>query len=312
MSIRRLIFFVGPTGVGKSSHAHALAIKHQASILNGDSVQMYQQVNIGAAKPTVKERQEVPYHLLDMITPPDEWTAGDFHRHAMKVLDEELKYRHVFAVGGSGFYIRALEKGLYDFPPIPPDFDFQIKELLDKRSDQQLYDELMAIDSDAARKLHVNDRYRVERALVIWHGLNKKPSQVQKEFTAQALPYESLKIGLWIEKEELQKILLERIEQMNSQGFRQEVESLLQKGLENWWPLQSVGYHEWMEVLQGREKVEDVVQKILASHRRLAKKQMTWFKKDPSILWMHTRKDRQKLTEVVAQFLETGVTPCKV
>lgn len=312
MSKERMIFFVGPTGVGKSSKAHALAVKHKSSILNCDSIQMYQEVSIGAAKPTQQEMQEVPHFLVNAIPPQEVWTAADFYRASMKVLEKEVSQRPIFAVGGSGFYIRALEKGLYDLPTLDSEKEQEIKSKLNLKTDIELYEELKNYDSEAAAKLHVNDRYRVERALVIWHGFQLKPSQVQKEFVSQGLPYPFMKIGLWLERDRLRDVLLERIHQMNKNGFKEEVESLLSRGLENWWPMKSVGYQEWVDVILGREPESEVVAKILQSHMRLAKKQMTWFKKDSNILWLHTEKDQNRLNEVVSQFLEDGVNPCKV
>lgn len=310
--LKRMIFFVGPTGVGKSSHAHTLALKYQASILNCDSIQMYQEVSVGSAKPTAKDMTEVPHHLVNAIAPPKVWTAADFHRQALKILEKELPQRDVFAVGGSGFYIRALEKGLYELPALDAEKEQQIKAQLNLKTDLEMHDELKGIDAETAQRLHVNDRYRVERALVIWHGFQIKPSQVQKEFVAQPLPYENLKIGLTLERETLRDILAERIEKMNAEGFREEVEALLAKGLEDWWPLKSVGYQEWVDVILRGAPESEVVQKILTSHMQLAKKQMTWFKKDQTILWLHTHKDQNKLVDVVQQFLATGVNPCKV
>lgn len=307
-----MIFFLGPTGVGKSSHAHRLAVKHKASILNCDSVQMYKEVSIGAAKPTAQEQKEVPHFLLDCISPQKHWTAADFYRSALQILEQEIKKGPVFAVGGSGFYVRALEKGLYDLPTLDEEKEREIKAKLDLKTDQEMHEELYLIDPQTAQRLHVNDRYRTERALVIWHGFQIKPSEVQKQFITKALPYKNLKIGLFLEREKLRDVLVERIEKMNALGFRDEVQSLLQKGLEDWWPLHSVGYQEWVDVLKGRASESGIVDKILTSHMQLAKKQMTWFRKDPTILWMHTKNDAQRLVDVVSEFLETGVNPCKV
>lgn len=312
MSAKRMIFFVGPTGVGKSSHAHALAVKHKASILNCDSIQMYQEVSVGAAKPTLQEQKDVSHFLLDVIPVGETWTAAEFNRQARSILERELSQQPMFAVGGSGFYIRALEKGLYDLPKLDSDREIEIKNNLNQKSDRQMYEELMEIDPVAAKKLHVNDRYRIERALVIWHGFGLKPSEVHKKFVSQELPYETLKIGLQLEREALREVLSQRIQKMNQMGFREEVEGLLARGLEDWWPLHSVGYQEWVDVLKGREPESAVNEKILISHMQLAKKQMTWFKKDPTILWMHTKNDQQKIADVVGQFLATGVSPCKV
>lgn len=306
-----MIFFVGPTGVGKSSHAHQLAMKHKASILNCDSIQMYQEVSVGAAKPTAEEQSQVPHYLLDCIPAGETWTAADFNREARAVLEREAGKGPFFAVGGSGFYIRALEKGLYDLPSLDSGREREIKAELNNKSDQQMHEDLFGVDPETAKKLHVNDRYRVERALVIWHGFGLKPSEVHKQFISRALPYKTLKIGIHLEREMLREVLTARIEKMNQLGFREEVESLLSRGLEDWWPLRSVGYQEWVEVLRGRAKESEINDKILTSHMQLAKKQMTWFKKDPSILWMHTKKDQQKISDVVGEFLVTGVSPCK-
>ena len=307
----RMIFFVGPTGVGKSSHAHALAMKHKASILNCDSIQMYQEVSVGAAKPNLQEQKQVPHFLLDCISVGETWTAADFNREARVVLEKEIKHAPIFAVGGSGFYIRALEKGLYDLPALDSEREEEIKAELNKKSDQQMHDDLAEKDPESAKKLHVNDRYRVERALVIWYGFGLKSSEVHKQFVSQALPYETLKIGLHLERDVLRDVLAARIQRMNQLGFREEVQALLDRGLEDWWPLRSVGYQEWVDVLKGRASEVEINDKILTSHMQLAKKQMTWFKKDPSILWMHTKNDQQKLSDVVGEFLATGVSPCK-
>lgn len=280
-----LIFVVGPTGVGKSGFALEFAKAHGAVILNCDSVQMYKGLNIGTAKPTPAEQARVKHVLFDVFEPGGVLTAGDYRRLAVPVLNEELQSHPVLAVGGSGFYIQALEKGMFVLDRIPAEVEERINARIDAMSPQARYRELESVDPETADDLNPNDSYRIGRALIVYHGLGKKLSQLKKEFRPQSLPYPLIKMGLKMDRTKLRDRIAARTKAMLASGFIDEVRGLLGQGLADWPLLQSVGYRQVMAHLRGELATEKLADEITLRTVQLAKRQMTWFQRDQSIRW---------------------------
>lgn len=280
-----LIFVVGSTGVGKSGWAVRFAKKNGGVILNCDSVQTYRGLDIGAAKPTVGDRCEVKHFLFDVVAPGEILTAGDYRRLALPVLESELPKHPVFAVGGSGFYIQALEKGMFEIEKVKPEVEAQLRKRFASTPLPQLYEELCEIDPETGEELNPHDSYRIQRALIIARGLGRKLSQLKRDFKPQNLPYPVVKIGFKLEREELRRQLYERTQRMLNSGWIEEVRQLIASGWENWPILQSVGYKQVLLHLQGQLPAEKLVDEIVLRTVQLSKRQMTWFQRDKDIRW---------------------------
>ncbi len=285
----RVIFIVGPTGVGKSDFATHWAKSVNGHILNADSVQCFKSLNIGANKPSSLLQAEVPHHLFDIVEEGQSFTAGDFRRTALKQLKKLTiqKVSHVFVVGGSGFYLQALLKGMPQFPKASTQERQNIMKDLKTYGLNFLYQELQSKDPLYAKKVHPQDHYRIVRGVEILRIQPKTITQIESAFQPDVFPYPKTLIGLKCERKQLKKNLQIRTNQMLQAGLIEEVEALLKKGLRDWPVLQSVGYKQVIELLEGRMKQEELIEGILRASMKLAKKQMTWFRnKYSDIHWI--------------------------
>jgi tRNA dimethylallyltransferase len=283
----KFIFIVGPTASGKSKWALEMAEKHGGSIVNIDSVQLYEGLIIGSAAPTEEEKKVVPHFLYSYKKAPEEMTAGQYLRDFYQLLESNRiqEKKPVFIVGGTGFYIQALEKGMFDIEPIPKNTRTEIEEELSLKGAEVLHKELLSRDPDS--KIHFNDHYRLVRALEIIRYFGLTPTQLQEkiEKNKNKFPFSYIKIGFDLPQDELKKSVAERSNKMISVGIIDEVQSFLDQGYFNWSPLQSVGYKETLQYLLHHQNKAQLSLEIQQSTMKLIKKQRTWFKRDPSILW---------------------------
>ena len=308
----KLLFIVGPSGVGKSHWAIEWAKQIHSTgqavgILNCDSIQIYKDLNIGSAKPDFVKYPDISFYLYNQIPAPKLCTAGLFRKKALQILTDKLSKEIIIATGGSGFYLQALEKGMFPVapssalglspsqspssPPDPsslPDMSCPRKRASNTKKTltlSELYQSLKQKDPLAASRISPKDRYRILRALELINQEGKTLSSLQSEFKEQKLPWPYLKIGLSIPKDELLKRIQKRTKFMLKSGLIEEVEKLLQRGLKAWRPLNSIGYKETQQYLEGLMTKEELEADIVRNTMRLAKKQKTWFKKDTSIQW---------------------------
>ena len=286
-----LLFLLGPTAVGKTSCSFYLAEKLSASILNCDSIQMYKGLDIGSAKPVLnRNKKKIPLFLFDEWDPPFICTAGKFREKALLVLKKELPCRSMLAVGGSGFYIQALEKGMYPIKSIKPDITKLVKETQNERGLEHLYSLLQFLDPEYAKQISSQDSYRIFRGICIILSEQKPLSLVCSSFQEQKLPYPYLKVGLYLPREILLKNIQVRTEKMIKEGLLEEVQNLLDKGLKNWPLMKSVGYRESILFLQNQFSREELKPRIIHRTMRLVKKQMSWFRRDKNIQWYLSEK----------------------
>lgn len=299
---------LGPTACGKSRFAFDGAEELKAEILNLDSLQVYKSLDIGTSKPPLSERQSLPHHLFDVVCEGLLWTAADFARAAKPLLTERLKERPLIGVGGSGFYIQALEKGMYEMPKTPPEVALGLETELRELGLQHLYEELLEKDPEYAKKISSKDSYRIQRALAVLRMGGGNITQIQKKFEEKGkseFPWTTAKMGLVLERSELLPIVRNRADSMLKQGLIEEVEDLLKRGLDTWSPLNSVGYKEVRAFLRGEIKKSDLIDEISMATMKLAKKQKTWFKRDPDIHWFHPFNDKQKAQEFIRKSLSS-------
>ena len=283
----KFIFVVGPTASGKSKWAHEMALKYGGSIINIDSVQFYEELIVGSAAPTDEEKKSVKHFLYSYVKAPEEMTAGKYIRDFYELLESNRvdEKKPVFIVGGTGFYIQALEKGMFDIEPIPDSFRLQIEGELSESGAEKLHRELLSKDPES--KIHVNDHYRLVRALEIIRYFGVTPTQLQQqtEKNKNKFQFPFIKLGFDRPQTDMKKAVMERTEKMISDGIIDEVRSFLERGFENWSPLSSVGYKETVQYLIQHQNKEQLSLEIQQSTMKLIKKQRTWFKRDAAILW---------------------------
>ncbi len=304
----KVIFVMGSTASGKSEWALQLAQKFQGVIVNCDSIQTYQKVNIGAAKPTSEERALVPHYLLDYVAPPDEMTAGQFARDFNSCLENLPEEKPIFVVGGTGFYFMAIEKGMYPVLPVPEGVKRQVAdEMNEVKGPLRLLLEVQQVDPEYGARLHLADHYRIGRAVELIRSQGKSITQIQNDFERSRVefPHDLLKVAPFWER----AILTERIERrtrlMLQKGLIEEVRGLVDQRLSEWSPLRSVGYREVVSALSGLIDETKLCAEISRSTKQLAKRQQTWFQRDQQLNWLPGETGLNEASRRVEKFLNS-------
>ncbi|UWG99142.1 tRNA (adenosine(37)-N6)-dimethylallyltransferase MiaA [Dehalobacter sp. DCM] len=284
-----LIVIIGPTAVGKSALGVELALTINGEIISGDSVQVYKKLDIGSAKPTQAEKKDVPHHLIDVLDPAEPFTAATFQAKAKELIETIRAQGKVpIIVGGTGLYIRALLDG-FDFPEEGSD---QIKskwlEFVKNNGNCELYKELAACDPVSAGKLHYNDTARIIRALEVFE-LTGKPLSEQRSYKEKDYPDLDASIfylGLTAPREIIYERINQRCQQMLNYGIIDETMGLLSEGYSrNLKSLQSIGYRHVIDYLRGLVTKNEMLRLMQRDTRHFAKRQLTWFRRDPRITW---------------------------
>lgn len=297
------VLIVGPTASGKSALGATLAAKYNGAILNCDSLQFYKRLDVGTAKPSPQDRAAVPHLLFDIAGPGEVLTAGDFRRLALAELDRELPHRPVFGVGGSGFYIQALEKGVYDLPKPRVEIEAAVRLRLQEEGLAALYNELKIRDPEYGNRLNPHDAYRITRALIIIEDSGKTVTEVRRAFQPQPFPFPLLKLGLDPGRSDLRARIESRTAKMLSAGLVDEARELLAEGWEDWPPLKSVGYKECLLFLGGEIGLSQLPGLISEKTMQLSKRQRTWFKRDDEIHWLPSHDPLSDALQLVGNFM---------
>ncbi len=279
---------LGPTCVGKTQVSLKLADILKGEIVSFDSRQVYKFMDIGTAKPTKKEREKIPHHLIDLVSPDEKFTAADYGKEAREIIRQIIKRnKQPIAVGGSGLYLEALIKGFFQGPQA----DEKIRKRLEREAQEfgepHLFSRLKEVDPQAAERIHPNDLVRIIRALEVYELTGKPISTWQREGDYEPFPMQFVKIGLNLKRKKIYQRINQRTEQMISEGPLDEVRMLKKKGFTpELKALKTVGYQELFAYLEGKLDLSDAIEKIRLNTRHYAKRQLTWFRKDKEIIWM--------------------------
>ena len=278
------IFIVGPTAVGKTDIAIAVAEAIGAEIISADSMTVYRQMNIAVAKPTPEQLKKIPHHLIDVADIREEFTVARYRKLALAAIREIHERGKIpLIVGGTGLYIKALTQGLFQGPAA----DWKLRKNLRQQEQQRpgsLYEELERIDPAAASKLDPHDLRRIIRAIEVYRLTGKPISSIQTQWERKET--ECLKLGLTMERAALYRRIEQRCDQMLEEGLIEETRQLIELGIEqNRTAMQAIGYKELIQWLRGRITREQAIADFKTASRRLAKRQLTWFRKDGTIIW---------------------------
>ena len=278
-----LISIVGPTAIGKTSLSIALAQAFNTEIISADSRQFFREMNIGTAVPSSEEIAAVPHHFIQHISVEDPYSVGDFERDALQKLEQLFQsHQKVIMVGGSGLYVDAVTKGLDEFPDIAPEIRNTLNDVYASQGLSALQEKLRHLDPEYFSEVDKENPHRLIRALEVCLGTGKPYSSFRSKKTAQR-PFKSLLIGLTAEREVIYDRINRRVDFMMEQGLLQEVQALVARKDLN--ALNTVGYKEIFQYLEGKYSLEEAVAEIKKNTRRFAKRQLTWFRKNTDIQW---------------------------
>jgi len=308
MNRPRVVLLVGSTGVGKSRLAIEIAEAFGGEIVSADSMQVYRFMDIGTAKPTVSEREKVPHHLIDVMTPDEPFHASLYRTLGRKAIDQLYREgKPIWVVGGTGLYIKALTQGIFKSPEIDPAVRTRLKEEAEKGGGGELHRRLEKVDPRTAFQLHPNDLFRTIRALEVFESTGIPISFYREQHGFGERPYHTLKIGLEVDRDWLYRRIDQRVDEMIEKGFLQEVERLLEMGYgPGLQPMQSLGYKQMIRFLLKEIDWSEAVRQMKRDTRRYAKRQWTWFRADPEIAWRDVSIDRQRIFDEIALFLKGG------
>ncbi len=310
---RPLVVLLGPTAVGKSRVALQVAKHFDTEILTADSRQVYRGMDIGTDKPTADERNEVPHRLLDLVDPDDPFNTGRYRSVALKEIERLYAANRLpFVVGGTGLYIRTLVRGLCPAPEADPLVRADLKKLSEQKGRDGLYAELIRVDPESAARLHPNDESKVMRALEVYRVSGRLMSAMHDEHRFQDASFSSLLIGLQRAKEVLYRRIDERIDWQLAHGMVEETRSLLDKGYgRELGSMKGLGYRHISAYLANEYEYADMLRLFKRDTRRFAKRQMTWFRKEPGIEWVSVGEDEalehvaRRVIAHIEQFLST-------
>lgn len=287
--MQKVIVIAGPTGVGKTALSIKLANQLHSEIINGDAMQVYQELTIGTAKATEEERNGIPHHLLDFLSYQEEYNVKVFQEKARTILSEH-RQRNIIPIicGGTGLYIKSL---LYDYEFKEQAKDDDFIAFCSTLSTSQLYALLQHVDIKACESIHPHNRQRIIRALEMAHLGEKKSDIIERQ--EHKLLYDAFIIGLTMDRSILYERIDRRVDQMMAQGLFDEVAALVQRDTEFWQrqSIQSIGYKEWRSYYEGTATKQECVELIKKNSRNFAKRQYTWFHNQMPVNWYDVLSD---------------------
>lgn len=292
--MNKVIVIVGPTGVGKTKLSISLAKELNGEIINADSTQVYRALDIATAKVTKEEQEDIPHHLFDIKDIEEDYTVYDYQKDSRFKIEEILsKNKTPIMVGGTGLYIKA---SLYNY-----DFkEEQVKYNYEEFSNEELYDKLLSIDPNTT--IHRNNRKRVERALSYYEINHKVLGDKDK---SDRLIYDTIVIGLTLNREELYSIINKRVDIMIDNGLIEEAITLYQSNIRTKAVLTPIGYKELFEYFEGKKELEECIELIKQKSRRYAKRQYTWFNNQMNVKWFNVNlNDFSQTVDEIIRFIK--------
>jgi tRNA dimethylallyltransferase len=281
------VVILGPTASGKTSLSLTLAQKFNGEIVNCDSVAMVREFDIGTAKPSGSERKRVPHHLFDVVAPAEYITAGEYARQARQVLNEINLRRHLpVVVGGTGLYLRALLEGLFPGPQRSEELRERLRERAANRGSNHLHRILRRVDRTSAEKIHANDIPKLIRAIEVCLSSRQKMSKLWQRGRDPLSGFRILRLGLDPDRPALYDRINQRARRMFEIGLVDETQRLLQNYGGTARSLTSLGYKQAVQFLRGELTREQAIQAAQQAHRNYAKRQMTWFRREPDVTWL--------------------------
>lgn len=297
----KVVVIVGPTAVGKTKLSVELAKRLNGEVISGDSMQIYKGMDIGTAKITKEEMENIPHHLIDIKDPTESFSVAEF-QELVQSLITKINHRGKIPilVGGTGLYINAVLQN-YNFANVASDesYRLQLEKFVEENGPIALHEKLKDIDPKSYEEIHPNNYRRTIRALEVYH-VTKQPISEYQNLQDEESPYDYVMIGLTMERDKLYERINQRVDLMLEQGLLEEVKSLYDRGIKNCQSVQAIGYKELYDYLDGVVTLEEAIEKLKQNSRRYAKRQFTWFRNKSNAIWfdMTDANFEQKIQEI--------------
>jgi tRNA dimethylallyltransferase len=297
-------FIVGPTGAGKSALAMAVAERSHCEIINADSRQFYRGMDLGTAKPSAADRARVPHHLIDVRKPDESLDVAEFAQLARVAIEEvAARGRNPLVVGGSGLYLRVIRGGIFRGPAASAEIRERLAKIAAEHGVAHLHQRLREIDPEAANRIGVNDLYRVVRALEVFELTGETISAHQRRHRFADIGYDTLTVGVEVERKTLYEAIDRRFDAMVAAGLVAEVRALAEAGYSpEKPPLSTIGYKQIAAYLRGEIALADAIAEAKQESRRLAKRQLTWFRHEPDVVWLDPERGAQDALALFDKF----------
>lgn len=302
--MKKIIVICGPTASGKTALSIELAKKINGEIVSADSMQIYDEMQIGTAKPDEEEMQGIKHYLIGSVKPTTRYSVSEYKKDATKAIEEILqKGKTPIVVGGTGLYVNSLIYGI-DYPEVKTDLEYrkQLEQEAQEQGLEYLYEKAKQIDEKAMQNISVNDKKRILRVLEIYKETGKTKTQLELESRANGVPYDYKVFAINMPREILYDRINKRVDIMLEKGLIEEVKMLYKKyGEELCTSIQGIGYKEVIEYLKNLITKEEMIEKIKMETRRYAKRQLTWFRKIENITWIDGLDDIQNNINVILE-----------
>jgi tRNA dimethylallyltransferase len=301
-------FIVGPTGAGKSALAMAVAERANCEIVNADSRQFYRGMDLGTAKPSVEDRGRVPHHLIDVRNPDASLDVAEFAQLARAAIEEiAARGRNPLVVGGSGLYLRVIRGGIFRGPAASPEIRDRLAKIAEEQGVPYLRQRLRELDPESANRIGVNDLYRIVRALEVFELTGETISTHQHRHRFADIGYDTLTIGIEVDRKKLYQDIDARFDTMVARGLVEEVRALTQAGYSpEKPPLSTIGYKQIAAYLRGEMTLVEATALAKQESRRLAKRQLTWFRREPEVVWLDPERGANDALALFERFFRRG------
>jgi tRNA dimethylallyltransferase len=295
----------GPTAVGKTAVSLEVALPF-CEIVSADSVQVFRYLDIGSGKVSREERSQIPHHMIDIIDPDEQYSAGRYCTEAFEITRKLYKRNKIpFFVGGTGLYLDSFFKGIADIPPIDSSIRKEIIKEFNEKGQNRLYNDLCSVDKDFASGVHPNDKQRIIRGLEVFRGTGRTITSFYNQNRGYGSE-KTLYLGIYLDREILIERINRRVDKMLAQGLVHEVESLRSSGYGAELPsMKSIGYYQINKYIDGDYSLKDeAVEDIKIETRKYAKRQMTWFKRNKKCIWFRPE-DSDKIKKNIIDWFES-------
>ena len=305
--MQKVVVICGPTASGKTALSIELAKRINGEIVSADSMQIYDEMNIGTAKPDQEEMQGIKHYLIGNIKPTNRYSVSEFKKDAISAIKEIIsKEKMPIVVGGTGLYVNSLVYGI-DYPEIQTNLEYRkkLEKIVEEKGLQYLFEKAVEIDKEAMKNISPNDKKRILRVLEIYKETGKTKTELERESRKNGIPYDYKIFAINMPREILYDRINRRVDIMIEKGLIDEVSSLYEKyGESLLTSMQAIGYKEVVEFLKGNCTKEEMIEKIKMETRRYAKRQLTWFRKIENIQWLDGLNDIQNNVNIILEGLQ--------